>query len=100
VSGLALRLWHGELGLSRTFWEYAILYGTLANLATTAASFAVLAGGISGWAALIVFMLPVPYNIFIVVAVWRSADRYPGNVAWANAARIVVVAWALVVSLV
>ena len=29
------RLWRGEVGLARAFWEYALAWGTFANLATT-----------------------------------------------------------------
>jgi len=94
-----VRLWRGEESLARAFWEYAILYGTLANLITTAATFAALALGLSGAIALAFFVLPIPYNIFVVVAVWRSAQRYQGPREWALLARIGVVVWALVASL-
>jgi hypothetical protein len=94
-----VRLWRGEESLARAFWEYAILYGTLANLITTAATFAALALGLSGAIALAFFVLPIPYNIFVVVAVWRSAQRYQGSREWALLARIGVVVWALIASL-
>ena len=38
---------------------------------------------------------PVPYNIFMVVAVWRSADRYRGAKTWAELARVSTVIWML-----
>ena len=92
------RLWRGEESLARAFWEYAILYGTLANLITTAATFAALALGLSGAIALAFFVLPIPYNIFAVVAVWRSAQHYRGPQEWALLARIGAIVWALIAS--
>lgn len=37
------------------------------------------------------FTLPKPYNIFVAVAVWRSAGRYEGPETHAELARIVTV---------
>ena len=92
------KLWRGEVGLAQTFWEYAILYGTLVNLITTGASFAVIASDGPAWIALALFLLPIPYNAFVVVAVWRSAARHGGDPSWANAARIAVLVWAVIAS--
>lgn len=89
----------GELPLSRAFWLHAIGYGSLINATTTALSFAVLAAGGPGWLAFAAFLAPIPYNLTAVLAVWRSAERYRGDAGWATAARIAVVAWALLASL-
>jgi hypothetical protein len=93
------RLWRGEIPLGRAFWDYAIIYGSLANLATTAGAFAILAADGPPAAALAVFLLPIPYNMLAVVGVWRSADRYDGPSERARLAKVTVVAWALVASL-
>ena len=42
-----------------------------------------------------VYFLPTPYNLFMVVAVWRSAGRYEGPDHWADLARIAAVVWAV-----
>jgi hypothetical protein len=89
------RLWHGEEPLARAFWEYAMLYGTLLNAATTVATFAALAANLPVLIALALHLLPVPYNVFVVIAVWRSARRYSGPPQWATLARVGVVAWGL-----
>lgn len=89
------RWWSGRTPLARAFWNGAIVYGTLLNLVTTVASLAVLAAGGPAALALTVFLMALPYNIFMVVAVWRSAARYDGPPHWATLARIAVVAWAL-----
>ena len=93
------RLWRGEETLARTFWEYAILYGTLANVIVTIGMFAAIAAKAPEWAIAVLYVLTVPYNVFVVVAVWRSAGRYRGAPEWAMLARIAVIAWALAASL-
>jgi hypothetical protein len=90
------RLWNGEESLPRAFWEYAILYGTLANAIATIGTFAAVAANGPVWVAVALFVLPIPYNVFVVVAVWRSAQRYRGPSEWALLARIGVVVWALI----
>lgn len=93
------RLWRGELRLPRAFWDYAIIYGSLLNLFTTLAALAALASGLPGAPVLAIFLLPAPYNILVVVGVWRSAARYDGPPVWANLSRIAVVVWAIVATL-
>jgi hypothetical protein len=93
------KFWRGDFGLARSFWEFAILYGTLANLAATLASFAALAGGLPPLLAVVLFFLPAPYNLLTVVAVWRSAAAYRGPPHWALLARVTVLVWVLAVTL-
>jgi hypothetical protein len=86
-------LWRGEVPLARAFWEYTVLYGTLANAITTIASLGAVSAGLSNAVALVIFLLPLPYNILMVAAVWRSAGRYRGRRLWADLARAAVVIW-------
>jgi len=92
------RLWNGEESLARAFWEYTILYGTLANASVSIALFAAVAADAPAWVAVVLYVLTIPYNVFMTVAVWRSAQRYQGPAEWALLARIAVVVWALVAS--
>jgi hypothetical protein len=94
-----IRLWRGEVGLARVFWDYAIIYGSLANLITTAAAFAALTADLPVWLAVAIFFLPLPYNVLIVVAVWRSAGRYAGPPMWATLARIAIIVWATIATI-
>lgn len=94
-----LRLWHGQVALGRAFWEYAVVYGSLANLVTTILAFAVLAAGGAGLLALAVHLLALPYNVAAVVGVWRSAARYRGPAGRADLARAGVVVWAILATL-
>ena len=89
------RLWQGQMGLARSFWEFGILYGTLTHLISTALAFAMIAAGFPAWLAVTVFFLPAPYTVLVVVAVWRSADRYQGPRERTQLARVAIVIWAL-----
>jgi hypothetical protein len=90
----------GEIPLARAFWLYAVGYGALFNLLMTAAAFGVLAAGGAGLLALAVFLLPLPYNLLGIVAVWRSSARYGGDPSLATAARIGIIAWAIIATLI
>jgi hypothetical protein len=93
------RLWAGDEPLSRAFWEFAICYGLALNLATTLASMGAAASGQPGALILALYALPLPYNLFIVVAVWRSAAHYAGRRLWADLARPFAVLWAVLLTL-
>jgi hypothetical protein len=94
-------LWSGRLPLSAAFWNYAIFWGFLINLAATFASLAVLvaAGGTqtpgTGTAllALALHLLPIPYNLVVLVGVWRSAGRPENSANAALTARLAVSLW-------
>jgi hypothetical protein len=97
--GHLARLWRGEIALRDAFWRDSILVGSCLNLLATALAFAVLASNGPAAAAAAVFFTPVPYNVLAVFGVWRSAARYTGPPTLANAARIAVVVWAILASL-
>ena len=86
--------------MSRVFWEYAICFGTVLNLVTTIVSFGLVAGDYPGWLAATVFLLPAPYNLLMIVAVWRSAAHYEGRQIWATLARAFIVVWAVAATLI
>lgn len=96
---LVRRLWAGDMPLVKAFWDYAILYGLVLNGLTTIAALALYTTDLPAAVGFAVFLLPLPYNLFVLVAVWRSAARYAGPRHWAEAARIVVV-WVVVVTLI
>ena len=93
------RIWRGEIALARAFWRYAVAYGALLNLMTTILAFTVLASDGPPLLAAAVFFLPLPYNVFTVIVVWRSAARH-GDRLWADAARFAAIVWAVVLTLV
>jgi heme/copper-type cytochrome/quinol oxidase subunit 2 len=89
------RLWRGEVGLASAFWEYAVVFGTFANVVMTASAYGAFVAGAPFWLAVLIFFLAAPYTFLVTVGVWRSADRYQGPPKWAHAARIAVVVWAI-----
>jgi hypothetical protein len=93
-------LWRGRIPMSRVFWLYAVCYGTLLNLLTTIASFALVAGNYPGWLAAAVFFLPAPYNLLMIASVWNSAPRYQGSHFWAKLARALIIVWAIAATMI
>jgi hypothetical protein len=93
---LIAELSSGRVPLGRAFWEYAIAYGSLLNLLTTAGSLALFAGGYPAWLGLAVHFLPVPYNLLMIAAVWRSAAVYRGPQLWSVLARALIIVWAAI----
>ena len=98
-ASLLRRLWAGEVSLGRVFWSYAIGLGSLLSVLATLAAMAALTVDGAELIGLGLYVLPIPYNVLMVVAVWRSADAYPGPRLWADLARPVVLVWAVLASI-
>lgn len=85
------RLWRGEFSLAKTYWFYGVLIqvvvilllGAVGALAEYSIFWAILT--IAGGIALLLYMFVV------LVGIWRSADRYEGEQAWAVLAKVAVV---------
>jgi hypothetical protein len=86
-------LWRGNVPLSQAFWEYAIAYGTIANIVATAPAVAAVAAGLPDAMAIGLFLAPIPYILTAVVGVVRGADRYQGPPMWAGLAKVAVIVW-------
>ena len=69
--------WSGKVPIERLFWHDLLLVGTAFNAATTLAALVLLAMQAPLWAALTVHFAPVPYNLFLAFAVWRTAKQKP-----------------------
>lgn len=93
------RLWHGEVPLSQVFWNWAVFGAIAVNGATTILFFTLLLHGYTLVAFVVGYAFSVPYNVFITVAVWRSAARYEGERRWADLARVVTVVGMTLLSL-
>jgi len=93
------RLWRGAVPLGEAFWSYAMLGGTALNLAATLLAMASLAMDAPGVLAALIFALPIPYNLLVLVAVWRSAAAYQGRRLWADLARMAILVWVIVACL-
>ena len=95
--GLLPSLWSGDVPLGPAFWWYSLILGSLGNLIGTAVSL-VLVTYHQPAMALVAHFAPIPYNIFCLVAVWRSAGRYQGPPHWAQLARVFIAFWAVAAS--
>lgn len=92
-------LWKGDLPLGDAFWTWAILGGLLVNISTSVLLLVLIMLD-HPWPALIVgYGFSVPYNVVVVVGVWRSAARYDGPSTYADLARGVTVILMAVLSL-
>ena len=93
LSTLPRRLWAGELSLHDAFWHYAVWYGLAVNVLTSVAYLILYVKDASPWLQVSIYFLPLPYNLLVLVAVWRSAARYDGDPKWADWARAIVSVW-------
>ncbi len=84
-------LWAGDVPLPEAFWWYAVVCGVLANIVTSGLFLILIVKEVTPWLLVPAFLLPVPYNIFMIVAVWRSAEKYQGDQKWADLARAATV---------
>ena len=91
-------LWDGRVPLKQAFWQWAIVYGLLVNLVTSALFFGLIIYDVAPLLLIVAFILPVPFNLFVVVAVWRSADRYQGLKKWADLGRAATIIWMFVLT--
>jgi len=92
------RLWRGELPLGEAFWGWAVLGGLLVNLGTSLGFYLLLIEDLLIPALLVGYGLSLPYNLIVVVGVWRSANAYDGDKTWADLAKIVTLVGMAVLS--
>ena len=69
------RRWRGEVALGVLFWRDVLVVGTLINLYASFAAMLMVAQGVNGQWAWAVHLAPLPYNLFLLAAVWRSRQR-------------------------
>lgn len=81
----------GEVPLERVFWHDMLLVGTMVNIVLGAVALIVYLNDGPGWLALFIFLSPLPYNLFLTLAVWRAAAR--SSLSWASLARLGAVIW-------
>ena len=89
------RLWTGEVPLPEAFWWYGIAWALAVNVTTSVLFFALYTKDASPLLLVPAYILPLPVNLFILVAVWRSAGRYDGPAKWATWARLGTLAWVM-----
>ena len=80
-----VKFWHGDLSLPMSYWGVGvgigIAFGFLVGIF-------IIAAGMSEDA---MWGFLIPFQIYTVVGIWRSADKYKGAKFWAILAKVAVV---------
>ena len=85
------RLWRGELDLPDAFWNWAVLGGLLVNMISSLLFIILLLNDQLIAAIIVGYGFSLPYNILVLIGVWRSAEHYEGDPKWAEYARMVMI---------
>jgi len=72
--GFFQRRWQRQVPLDLLFWRDMVVVGTTINIAAMFASLMALGLKASLPVAMLIFFAPLPYNIFLAAAVWRTSD--------------------------
>lgn len=67
--------WHGRIGWRTLFWRDLLLIGTVLNALMTGVALALLSQDVPLPWVLFAHLLPPPYNLLIVTAIWRARRR-------------------------
>lgn len=92
------RRWRRQVPLGLMFWRDMVVVGSALNLAAAFAGLMALGFKADLLVAMLVFHAPLPYNFFIVGAIWRTADLV--DKAKASSARLGAAAWLVIVTVV
>lgn len=66
--------WNGAISRQRLFWWDILSVATLLNAALGMLSLILLTRGMEGGTWLLLHLLLLPYNLFLVAALWRKDD--------------------------
>ena len=71
----------------------------MVSLFSTLLALTLIAAGAPAWVSVLAFAAHIPWNLMLLVGIWRSAGRPEVSPAAANLARTVILAWVVVLSL-
>lgn len=97
VVDFILRRWRGDIPLRRALWWDMWCVGTTVNLATGLAALLLIARDVPDALAAAVYFSPLPYNLLLVISVWRSAAA--GPVQAALPAQLLAAGWLVLATL-
>lgn len=83
------RRWRGAVAWPVLFWRDMLAIGTVVNLLASFGALVLASQGAPMALAVLVHFAPLPYNLFLFLALWRLPRR-PALVALAAAAWLVV----------
>ena len=71
----------GEVPLGEAFFYDMLVIGSIVNIAIGLIAFAMIGADWPVWLPIMVFLSPQPYNILLLIAVWRAATRSQARTA-------------------
>jgi hypothetical protein len=77
--------WDGKLSLPMSYWGVGVLGSIIYALVVGFFVGLIGLGGDTVWGFII------PFQVYIVVGIWRASNNYKGNKAWAVLAKVFVV---------
>ncbi len=86
-------LWHGDIPLSKTFWLFGVCASVLFKAIFLYFTFQpqIFSTDI-GWIIFLpITILALIYSPFILISIWRSANKYKGLARYAILAKVMVV---------
>ncbi|TYC63819.1 hypothetical protein FMN52_00925 [Marinobacter sp. BW6] len=81
--GFFSKLVNGDFGLAKTYWLYGFVVGIVINVLTRIVP--------SLGALAVILALAIPYQVMVLLGVWRAAEKYQGRKAWAILAKVAAV---------
>lgn len=96
--GFFARRWRGWASVGTVFWRDMLIIGTGINLVTSFVSLMALGFKTPTWVAMAIFFSPLPYNVFLVIALWRCLEIQPTR--YAGTARIAALMWLAIVTVI
>ena len=94
-----VEFWPGNLPLGRAFWLWGILGGGAVSLFSTLLALALLATEAPTWLAMVACAAHIPWNLVLLVGIWRSTERAGVSGGIAYGARLIILAWLVALTL-
>jgi hypothetical protein len=84
----------GDVPLGEVLYYDMLAVGSIMNIAIGLCAFAMIAADFPIWLPIIVFLSPQPYNIILVISVFRSASR--SQARGTDVAKVAAILWFVV----
>ena len=93
-----LSRWRGSVPLGQLFWKDMLIYGTTINVAAALLGLLLFAWDAPTALAATVYFAPLPYNVFLFAALWKSSAV--ADETWALLTRIAGLLWLMAVTVI
>lgn len=96
MTNLIKKTWHGDIGLAKAFWFGWVIPTILILFILNSKAYTLflvslihISPSLSIFAAYAIPIILLLYQVFVIVAIWRSAKKYIGKRIWPIAARTI-----------